>query len=96
MVLDVDLYATKQNKSVMIANDNTPSEYRKQEIFSIDNQYEMSSCFDIVPPEKSVFNVEKNANGVTISINTEEIYSYRVSRIDMTGETILSDRKSVV
>lgn len=90
VVLDVDLYATKQNKSVMIANDNTPSEYRKQEIFSIDNQYEMSSCFDIVPPEKSDFNVEKNANGVTITINTDEIYSYRVSRIDMTGETILS------
>lgn len=90
VVLDVDLYATKQNRSVMIANDNTPSEYRKQEIFSIDNQYEMSSCFDIVPPEKSDFYVEKNANGVTITINTEEIYSYRVSRIDMTGETILS------
>ena len=90
VVLDVDLYATKQNKSVMIANDNTPSEYRKQEIFSIDNQYEMSSCFEIVPPEKSDFNVEKNANGVTITINTDEIYSYRVSRIDMTGETILS------
>lgn len=90
VVLDVDLYATKQNKSVMIASDNTPSEYRKQEIFSIDNQYAMSSCFDIVPPEKSNFYVEKNANGVTIAINTDEIYSYRVSRIDMAGETILS------
>lgn len=59
IVLDVDLYATKQNKSVTIASESTPLEYRKSEIFSIDNQYQMSSCFDSVDFNESDVDIAK-------------------------------------
>lgn len=87
VVLDVDLYATKQNRSVTIASENTPIEYRKAEIFSADSTFEMSSIFDNVPKEKSDFTLSKNASNVTLTLNVEEIYSYSIYREDLFGRT---------
>lgn len=85
VVLDVDLYATKQNKSVTIASESTPLEYRKSEIFSIDNQYRMSTCFDSVDFNESDVEIAKNGMEITLTLNTKEIYSYRIYRIDALG-----------
>lgn len=97
VVLDVDLYATKQNKSVTIASESTPLEYRKSEIFSIDNQYRMSSCFDSVDFNESDVDIAKNGKEITLTLNTKEIYSYRIYRIDALGREQIAvfDAKTV-
>lgn len=96
-MLDVDLYATKQNKSVTIASESTPLEYRKSEIFSIDNQYRMSSCFDSVDFNESDIDIAKNGKEITLTLNTKEIYSYRIYRIDALGREQIAvfDAKTV-
>lgn len=97
IVLDVDLYATKRNKQVTIASDFTPIEYRKSEIFSLDSTYPMSSFFDYIPKDKIDFSISKS-QGITLSLSTEEIYSYRITRLDTLGETLISsiDGKSAL
>lgn len=97
IVLDVDLYATKQNKSVTIASESTPLEYRKSEIFSIDNQYRMSSCFDSVDFNESDVDIAKTEKKLTLTLNTKEIYSYRIYRIDALGREQIAvfDAKTV-
>lgn len=97
IVLDVDLYATKRNKQVTIASDFTPIEYRKSEIFSLDSTYPMSSFFDSIPEDKIDFSISKS-QGITLSLSTEEIYSYRITRLDTLGETLISsiDGKSAL
>lgn len=88
--LDVDLYATKRNKSVMIASENTPIEYRKTEIFSNEQIYPMSSCFDCVPKDKADFEAKYIDGKVTISLPCEEIYTYKITKCDVFGETTIS------
>ena len=90
VVLDVDLYATKQNKSVRIASENTTLEYRKSEIFSIENQYEMSSCFDSVDFNEFDVEIAKNGKEIILSLNAKEICSYRIYRIDALGRELIA------
>lgn len=98
IVLDVDLYATKRNKQVTIASDFTPIEYRKPEIFSVDSTYPMSSCFDSISQDKIDFSISKSQGAISVSISAEEIYSYKITRIDPLGETLISiiDGKSAL
>ena len=88
--LDVDLYATKRNKSVTIASENTPLEYRKSEIFSNEQIYPMSSCFDCVSQDKADFEAKYIDGKVTITLPCEEIYTYKITKLDVFGETIIS------
>ncbi len=88
--LDVDLYATKRNKSVTIASENTPIEYRKTEIFSNEQVYPMSSCFDCVSQDKADFDVKYIDGKVTITLPCEEIYTYKITKCDIFGETVIS------
>lgn len=88
--LDVDLYATKRNKSVTIASENTPIEYRKTEIFSNEQIYPMSSCFDCVSQDKAEFDVKYVDGKVTITLPCEEIYTYKITKCDIFGETLIS------
>lgn len=88
--LDVDLYATKRNKSVTIASENTPIEYRKTEIFSSEQIYPMSSCFDCVSQDKAEFDVKYVDGKVTITLPCEEIYTYKIIKCDIFGETLIS------
>lgn len=88
--LDVDLYATKRNKSVTIASENTPLEYRKSEIFSNEQIYPMSSCFDCVSKDKADFEAKYIDGKVTITLPCEEIYTYKITKLDVFGETIIS------
>lgn len=90
VVLDVDLYATKQNKSVTIASQNTPIEYRKSEIFPVGSQYEMSSYFDSVDCSESDVTLSNNRHVITLTVQAKEIYSYAIYRIDVFGRELIA------
>ena len=57
----------------------------------------MSSFFDSIPEDKIDFSISKS-QGITLSLSTEEIYSYRITRLDTLGETLISsiDGKSAL
>lgn len=88
--LDVDLYATKQNRQVTLASQLTPIEYRKTEIFPKDSTYPMSDLFDYVPDEKSDFSLSREQGAINLSIDAEEIYSYTLTRISSLGKEVVA------
>lgn len=45
----------------------------------------MSSCFDSVDFNESDIDIAKNGKEITLTLNTKEIYSYRIYRIDALG-----------
>lgn len=86
---DVDTYATKKYKQVMLASDNTPIEYRKSEIFVSNTNLKTSDCFDVI--EDFDFSIIAKANRVQIDIESSDIYSYKVYRRDFYGKTLIND-----
>lgn len=84
---DVDLYASKINRQVMLASENTPLEYRKSEIFPIFADIEYSTCFDNIPDFD--FSLLSRGNRVEIEIETKKIYTYKVYRKDFIGEKLI-------
>lgn len=84
---DVDLYASKINRQVMLASENTPLEYRKSEIFPIFADIEYSTCFDNIPDFE--FSLLSRGNRVEIEIETKKIYTYKVYRKDFIGEKLI-------
>ncbi len=84
---DVDTYASKKYKQVMLASQNTPIEYRKNEIFPIDANVETSHCFDEV--EDFDFSLCANANRVQITLDTQDIYTYKIYREDFYGKNLV-------
>lgn len=84
---DVDLYASKNYKQVMLASPNTPIEYRKTEIFPIGAAIETSHCFDEV--EDFDFSLFANANRVKITLDTQDIYTYKIYREDFYGNNLV-------
>ena len=75
---DVDCYATKKNKQVMLASENTPIEYRKTEIFSTANLPAVSCEFDKI--DDFDFNLQSVYYGIEVSFDCEPIYEYKVYR----------------
>lgn len=84
---DIDMYASKKYKQVMLASQNTPIEYRKTEIFPIGANIETSRCFDEV--EDFDFSLCANANRVQITLDTQDIYTYNVYREDFYGKNLV-------
>lgn len=84
---DVDLYASKKYKQVMLASQNTPIEYRKNEIFPIGATIETSRCFDEI--DDFEFNLCANANRVQITLDTQDIYTYKIHRDDFYGNNLV-------
>lgn len=91
VVLNVDTYATNRNKSVTIASENTPLEYRKSEIFARDSHFEKSTCFDCICDDDIDFTVKKSLGKVYIKIGkTQPIYSYEIYCEDMLGKRLIT------
>lgn len=84
---DIDTYASKKYKQVMLSSQNTPIEYRKTEIFPIGVNIETSRCFDEV--EDFDFALCANANRVQITFDTQDIYTYNIYREDCYGKTLV-------
>ncbi len=84
---DIDTYATKKYKQVMLSSQNTPIEYRKTEIFPIGVNIETSRCFDEV--EDFDFTLCANANRVQITFDTQDIYTYNIYREDCYGKNLV-------
>lgn len=84
---DIDTYASKKYKQVMLASQNTPIEYRKNEIFPIGANVETSHCFDEV--EDFDFSLCVNANRVQITLDTQNIYTYKIYREDFYGKNLV-------
>lgn len=73
---DVDEYATKKNKTVMLASENTPIEYRKQCIFSKDLL--PASSFEFEKINSFDFDIRLDGKTVEIVFDSEPIYEYHV------------------
>lgn len=87
--LDIDTYATSTNKCVMLASENTALEYRKSQIFANDNiPNQISNCFEIIDGDINV-DIRKNKDKVSISFDTNDIYSYNIYRHDALGKMLI-------
>ncbi len=79
---DIDLYATAINKCITLSSENTPLEYRKNEIFANDNiPKHISNTFDAINDDLGV-KIENKNGIITLSFDTKDIYSYKVYRKD--------------
>ncbi len=88
VAMDVDLYSTKYSRVAVCANENTPSEYRKYELFDINNLPNASqSRFTGCP--KVDFEIAKEGNRIKLDFDNEEIYKYTLIRRDIIGATII-------
>lgn len=86
--LDVDTYSTNINKQVVLANENTPLEYRKSEYFAQNNLPTASgSKFDKI--ENIDFEVSNNNGTIGISFDSEKIYHYEIYRQDVLGSQLI-------
>lgn len=95
--LEIDEYTTKRDKTVVLASQNTPIEYRKVEKFSKNNiPSNISSTFEEItaPP---IWDVKQQDRSMLITLKTESIYSYTIYRTDLFGrrEIATFDGKSV-
>lgn len=91
VVLSVDTYATQRNKSVTIASENTPLEYRKNEMFARESHFEKSTCFDCVCDDDIDFNVTKSLGKVLVEIGKiKPIYSYEMYCEDALGKRLIT------
>ena len=86
---DIDTYALQSKKQVLLATENTPIEYRKREVFPVGSLIEQSDCFDVVSDFD--FQVVANANRVVLTFDTKKIYTYRIYRTDIFGQTLLCE-----
>lgn len=94
---EIDEYTTQRDRTVVLASQNTPIEYRKRETFSKNNIPNIiSSTFEEItaPP---IWNVKQQDRSIFISLKTEDIYSYTIYRTDLFGrrEIVAFDGKSV-
>ena len=86
---NIDTYALKSKRQVLVASENTPIEYRKLEIFPADSVIAQSDCFDKVSDFD--FQAVANANRVVLSLDTQKIYTYKIYRSDIFGQTLISE-----
>ncbi len=86
--VEVDVYSSALNRKVVAATENTPLEYRKIEYFPVNAFPDATgSKFDSIEP----FDLRlKSENGVvSISFDTENIYSYELYRTDISGSALI-------
>ena len=84
---DVDEYATKKNKTVMIASENTPIEYRKQCIFSKDLL--PASSFEFEKINSFDFDIRLDGKTVEMIFDSEPIYEYHVFKNQFGSEELV-------
>lgn len=85
---DVDTYSTKLNKTVVLASENTPLEYRKSEYFSLYNiPTTDGSKFDKISDIDMKVSNERGV--VTLNFDSEDIYEYEVYRQDVLGSKLI-------
>ncbi len=85
---DIDVASTKARKQIVLANENTPLEYRKTEYFDIEN---FPTCFDGLFDEASPvqFEIAAREGHVELSFDTMPIYGYSVYRTDVFGRALI-------
>lgn len=84
--LEVDTYTTQKNKTVVLASQNTPIEYRKTEKFSVNNIPDCISCTFEEIGGMPAWDIKQEDNLVRISLQTDRIYSYSIYRTDILGK----------
>lgn len=85
---EVDTYSTQANKHVVIANENTPLEYRKIEYFAYNNlPLAEGSKFDKVDPINA--DISNSYGVININFDSETIYGYEVYRQDVLGSQLI-------
>jgi len=85
---DIDVYSSKKLKTVVGASENTPLEYRKSEFFTKNTLPDPSqSKFDKIEPGSLELSVSSGI--VSISFDSEEIYSYELIRTDVLGSKVI-------
>lgn len=83
--LVVDTYTTQKDKTVVLASQNTPIEYRKTEKFSKNNIPNSISCTFEEICVMPIWNIKQQDNSVLVSLQTDSIYSYSIYRTDILG-----------
>lgn len=83
--LVVDTYTTQKDKTVVLASQNTPIEYRKTEKFSKNNIPQSISCTFEEIGFMPIWNIKQQDNLVLVSLQTDSIYSYSIYRTDVLG-----------
>ncbi|MDE6302712.1 MAG: hypothetical protein K2M36_03895, partial [Clostridia bacterium] len=85
---EIDVYSTKQSRKVVASTQNTPLEYRKTELFALDNLPDYDgSKFDIMSPTSMT--VENLSGKIRIAFDSEKVYVYELYRKDITGTKCL-------
>lgn len=88
--LDIDTYATKLNRTVTLASQNTPSEYRKTELFSKNNiPSSISCCFEEIT-DAPQFDLRCENGKAILEFASNEIYSYNVYRKDCLSTKLIA------